>query len=289
MLCATGVRLVFQRGSDRVIGYPKLAAQMELQPELAIFRRFGALNAQNILYFQAELVWLEKCLQARQKADSISQEGERHQYALNWYWLDKSRDGKDAEQLELVLRIRKVLAKYNKTLIRQHEILKISEPEKGDLGRLQEFLQNPEMGPLALKGPDASLWGSVHRRESYESDLIALRSRLKEDPFSSWVAEKAVESLLRWGCARFGKHNPHGIIGYRDAAILRVTFWITSIVASLVPITSIVVLYSVKSMPARLAVIAAFSVLVSMCLIAFTNAKKAEVFAIIAAYVCVSL
>jgi len=43
----------------KIKGYPKLAGQIELCPETAIFRRFGALNAENLLYFQAELVWLE--------------------------------------------------------------------------------------------------------------------------------------------------------------------------------------------------------------------------------------
>jgi hypothetical protein len=39
-------------------GYTKLAIQMGQYSEMAIFRRFGALNAQNLLYLQAELVQL---------------------------------------------------------------------------------------------------------------------------------------------------------------------------------------------------------------------------------------
>lgn len=35
---------------NHVRGYPKLVAEMAKTPEHAIFRRFGALNAHNLLY-----------------------------------------------------------------------------------------------------------------------------------------------------------------------------------------------------------------------------------------------
>jgi hypothetical protein len=41
------------------MGYTKLASVMGKNPELAIFRRFSALNAKNLLYLQAEHVNLE--------------------------------------------------------------------------------------------------------------------------------------------------------------------------------------------------------------------------------------
>jgi hypothetical protein len=44
-------------------GYPKLSRLMAFYPEVAIFRRFGALNAENLLYLQAELQDLEIALQ----------------------------------------------------------------------------------------------------------------------------------------------------------------------------------------------------------------------------------
>lgn len=75
----------------------------------------------------------------------------------------------------------------------------------------------------------------------------------------------------------------HGIIGYQDAKVLQITYWMTSVIASLIPIGSIIVLYKVHSMAARLGIIAGFNVLVSLCLSIFTDAKRAEVFAITAA------
>lgn len=98
-----------------VLGYPKLAAQMELQPETSLFRRFGFLNAQNLLYYQAELTTLEKKLRDRQIADSLNANGNKCQYGVNWYWLDQSEDDGDTLQLDLVLKIRETLKEYSKS------------------------------------------------------------------------------------------------------------------------------------------------------------------------------
>jgi len=43
--------------------YSKLASLMGPHPELAIFRRFSTLNAQNLLYLQTELVHPKRKLQ----------------------------------------------------------------------------------------------------------------------------------------------------------------------------------------------------------------------------------
>lgn len=47
------------------MGYDDLASLMSKAPEIAIFRRFSALNARNLLYFQAELTVLEKRLEIK--------------------------------------------------------------------------------------------------------------------------------------------------------------------------------------------------------------------------------
>jgi len=95
------------------VGYPKLAVQMNLQPEMAIFRRFGALNAQNLLYLQAELILLEERLREIQVSDHTSAHREKLKYALNWYQLQNSPDHGDSSQLDLVLKIRCLLKEYS--------------------------------------------------------------------------------------------------------------------------------------------------------------------------------
>jgi hypothetical protein len=286
---------------DIVIGYPKLAAKMQLQPELAIFRSFGALNAQNLLYYQAELVDLEQQLRKQQVQDDQDKTGKKSMYAKTWYRLQDSHEDGDTEQLELVLKIRKTLKDYSESemasrisvryspwtdaaLIQQHTIHSYKRPAKWDLEHMQDYLQTDAMGPLVLTGYDADVWGSMTYRKSYSPDLVALCPRAKKDPFSRWAAENTILNLFRCGCARLMKPSRlHGVVGYEDSTIYKITYWMTSILASLIPVASIVVLYCVHSMPARLGIIAAFNVLVSICLMGLTNAKRAEVFAVTAA------
>jgi hypothetical protein len=52
-------------------GYAQLASLMGAHPEVAVFRRFGALNAQNLLYLQAELTHLELELRSTAGANKI--------------------------------------------------------------------------------------------------------------------------------------------------------------------------------------------------------------------------
>lgn len=142
------------------------------------------------------------------------------------------------------------------------------------------------MGTLALRGLDATIWGSKHDRKSHKPDLIALKPRAKQDAFSVWAAESTIFNLIRCGCVRFMKRSRiHGSVGYEDSTVYRITYWFTGIMASLIPIASIVILYQIQSMSARLGIIAAFNALLSVCLMGLANAKRSEVFAISAAYV----
>jgi tetrahydromethanopterin S-methyltransferase subunit E len=171
-------------------------------------------------------------------------------------------------------------------LIQQSMIMKLPEPEKWDLHYMQDYLQTTEMGSLVLLGRDATVWGSTKDRDSYKPDLVALNQRTERDAFSLWAAKKAVGRLFTHFFARFVKPSPvHGLLGIEATIVYRATYGITSMLASMIPIASIVVLYYVDSMPARLATIAAFNILISLCLMVLAGAKRAEIFAVTAAYV----
>lgn len=70
---------------------------------------------------------------------------------------------------------------------------------------------------------------------------------------------------------------------YYDSTVLKVTSWITCILASLLPIASILVLVNLQSLKTKLWVIAAFNILTSVCLSVLTDAKRSEAFAVTAA------
>ena len=95
---------------------------MEIMPEIAMFRRFGALNARSLLYYQNELAHLEDQLKELEAEDANSPDGKKATYSMNAFWLNtadfevdgKLRDG-DMRQRELVLQIRRVLKEYSMT------------------------------------------------------------------------------------------------------------------------------------------------------------------------------
>jgi hypothetical protein len=107
--------LVRRSLDDLVIGYPRLAGRMEQLPETAIFRRFDALNARNLLYLQAELTSIEDDLINQERSDSLDYA--KRQYAVDWYWLSQSEDHGSTEQLDLVHKMRRTLKEYSKGIV----------------------------------------------------------------------------------------------------------------------------------------------------------------------------
>ncbi|KAK0637821.1 hypothetical protein DIS24_g10427 [Lasiodiplodia hormozganensis] len=268
-------------------GYPKLAELMNVVPETAVFRRFGTLNSLNLLYLQAELTDIEQKLRQAQVADHNAEEGFKKFYAKNWYFLKESaRDG-DEEQLQLVDLAREKLDKYNAALIQQERILSFSPPSTYDMDYLRRYLASDEIGePYPLTGDDSDTWGTFQNPKTNADDLVALKPRRDEDGFSNWITSRGIAKFFELGGARFGKPSAKhgGRVSIEDTVLLRITYMITSSLASLLPIASIAVLYIVQSMTIRLVLIAVFNVLATLCLTAFTTAKRAEVFAVAAAF-----
>lgn len=98
-------------------GYAKLGLLMGEFPEVAIFRRFSALSAQNLLYLQAELRHLEVDLRKYAQNDDESSHRDRKDYSLDWIAFRESSDelvdeGNDGRQWETVMAIRNKLEEY---------------------------------------------------------------------------------------------------------------------------------------------------------------------------------
>jgi hypothetical protein len=99
-------------------GYAQIAWRIANHDDLGIFRRFAALNAQDLLYMQAELRVLE--LKLRQQETSNSRSGNERQtwYSRDWQTLSKAEkvEGTRDTQWQTFLEIREKLAKYSKSL-----------------------------------------------------------------------------------------------------------------------------------------------------------------------------
>jgi hypothetical protein len=306
---------------DLVAGYPKLAGRMGAMPEIAMFRRFGALNARNLLYMQNELAVLGKKLKQIEVEDSKSMEGKKRSYCRNAVWLNTAnikfdgqlRDG-DAKQRDLVLKMRVLLNQYSESdtirphthglvtdehvdnaLIQQATILReMKKPDAFDIHDIQCFLASDKMTVIndrneeasALIGADRDLWGSVDpdERKAYSRELVVLWHRKDMDTFSRVVGAKAIKWIIACGGSRWKKTDVRwGTQAIHDATIFKLTFWFTSSVAAIVPVVSIILLVKMDSLNGRLGIIAAFNVLISICLTLFTEARRTDVFAATAA------
>jgi hypothetical protein len=170
----------------------------------------------------------------------------------------------------------------DKALIQQHKLNQIPGPDHFDLEDLQDMLYSKAMDSGTLTGDDSSVWGHPDSRDIHSPDLISVCPREDVDTFSRAISKNAIH-LFKCGLARMKKADHHLGNVYYDSTVMKVTKWITSILASLLPIASIMVLTSLHSNTAKLGTVAAFNVLFTVCLTYCTKAKPAEVFAITAA------
>lgn len=90
--------------------YAGLGTLMNQNTDVAIVRRFGSLNAQNLLYLQAELVILEKKLRQQEYFDRrFGSESEKDFYRD----YNTLSDNRESEQYMLILQIREKLKEYS--------------------------------------------------------------------------------------------------------------------------------------------------------------------------------
>lgn len=96
-------------------GYAKIADLMSHDTGLAIFRRFGALNMQQLLYLQAELVQLEAELREQSEFDHQHQNDPfKHSFARSWIALKDSADEEETgHQWKKICEIQGKLQKYS--------------------------------------------------------------------------------------------------------------------------------------------------------------------------------
>lgn len=92
-------------------GYPRLAQLMGTFSHTAIVRRFGTLNALNLLSLQAELIYLEQDYQSRVERDNLSDNIDISVLSEDFEALRES-DGRQCKLLHT--KIRPKLKEYSK-------------------------------------------------------------------------------------------------------------------------------------------------------------------------------
>lgn len=95
-------------------GYAKVANLMSTYDEFAILRGFKALNLQNLLYLQAEIINLEHDLNKLVHIDAAHPD--REFYSKDWWSLAHGECKEGQNQWRQICRIRKKLDQYSEIL-----------------------------------------------------------------------------------------------------------------------------------------------------------------------------
>ena len=286
------------QSSGPLEGYSRLAAWMEKNPDVAIFRRFGHLNLQNLLYLQSELINLNQDYQRIAQVDSSSGDTERKQFSKQWIKL--ARSSSCPQQWEKWLEIWAKLEQYSKNvtdiqpgvhklltyLIIDHAILQTSQlyqhsaPPNPQLTALKAWLDDPREGKCFLRGQEVNTW-----EQENEADLISLADdACQQDPFTQWVANYPLNLFHRHIGERIfsdkqSGDEEKGFICYSDVKIARFSAGLGTALGSALTMTSIIVLYYINRTVLRLVAISIFMFLFSLLLSIFTRARKIEIFA----------
>ncbi|KAL8836805.1 MAG: hypothetical protein Q9170_002766 [Blastenia crenularia] len=225
-----------------ISGYPGFAQLLGNNGGLAIFRRFATLNAQNLLYLQAELSKLEDELKDLAISDSQSSDEKRRSFQFNIRDLKCiHNDSISSRQWQKILEIRAKLKEYNETMLQHAQLYAFPKPNKHDLAVLREWYNDPEGGRIFMPMPEGDAWNE---------DVTDL------DPDATT-----------------------GLYIYEDSAFNTSTSVINMVLSSLLPPASIFALYYVHSTVLRLVIVTIFSGTLTACLALFTEAKKVEIFA----------
>lgn len=163
-------------------GYDAIAKCINYDRDLAQYRRFGVLNARNLLYLQSELTALETRLAALDdQANDFSLGNAVWSLPRSWHAIENDPDG---EYLSLVRRIRTALDAYNTALQQQAWLLSLKRPAPRPMQNLAAFL---EANPTDMAASDAG-FVAIGRR----GDLVAIATAEKEPVY------RALERWFYW-------------------------------------------------------------------------------------------
>ena len=148
------------------------------------------------------------------------------------------------------------------------------------------------MGSFPLHGLDRSSWDPSH-----ENDLVAINSRRAPDRFTRWFTDSFIPTYhaligqklkVRLSSSsnlsdpedqqRTAPLNP-GIYKYEESTMRLIVHCLTTVIASLLPLCSVVVLYVIDHNGLRIGMIVVLSACFSMALVLMTNARQIEIFA----------
>lgn len=139
---------------------------------------------------------------------------------------------------------------------------------------LRSLLEDPTL-PDYLLDRDSTVWADP----GIVPDLISVYPVHDFDHVSLWLIGTFLGLFHRFIGRWYKGKSDGGIFHYHDKHLQIPAAIISTVLASLLPVVSIVVLYLVHSMPERLAIVAAFTAAFFIALAILTKARRVDVFA----------
>jgi hypothetical protein len=174
-------------------------------------------------------------------------------------------------------------------LIQTAKVHSLAQPLQCDLTFLREWLELPHGGDFFLKGLEAEPW-----EPHCAADLVVLSDLQEErDQFAQYLSDK----IVPWYHNRIGHRTKKPVSTkdwsevweYRSEIFVVLGNIICMILSALVPTASILCLYFVKSMIARLAIVSGMSFLFSFVMTVIVQGRRVEVFAATTAFAAVQV
>ncbi|KAK4032541.1 hypothetical protein C8A01DRAFT_20386 [Parachaetomium inaequale] len=257
-------------------GFAAVAEWIALDPdnETFIFRKFGRLAARNLLYQQARITKLEKELEELDKQLAESKDMAVKDAARTWEQLVKQDfEGEEhaRRHMKLVIEMKEALKEYHETLVLQSQVSNLHKPSQRTLNAFRHWFNTPF--PV--------LGGQSKHFLDAKDGLVALTAPRDFDPVSQllrryWPAKK---EATRDGSLHIGRFN--------EASISTAGKVITILVAANFLVESIYALYFAATPLQRLGLIQVLTTIFALCAGFMTNARRAELFAVTAAYAAV--
>lgn len=152
-------------------------------------------------------------------------------------------------------------------------------PEEGNLQYLQAWLIGEGQGDYRLEGLDRDVWKD-------SKDLLVVPSDNLSNLFGNSISKGIFELYHRFvGSKRPPTDVENGLYKYDHKSVHGVADVAATLLASLMPMVSIFVLYSIHNMWIRLGMVAVFTMMLSLALALFTKSRGIEIFAATARYV----
>ncbi|CAG8982356.1 hypothetical protein HYALB_00014055 [Hymenoscyphus albidus] len=259
-------------------GYPILADMMGRVGEIAIFRKFGALNILNLMSMQAELLQLEDDL--KDILEAFDGTTPKQLFLQDFYEVRNQEDGKELR--DQMKEIKAKLNEYNSALLQVSQVASLRPPRKANLHFLHTWLRgfSPGQGNSFQRGTERKTWELRLRLD----DFITVKSTSDEkDATTATVTDRAIT----WYHNVIGSNTRAPI--KKGTAIIEYTVtgtatkYLVTLVSSMLPAVSILGLYFEKDLLHRIWIMLGMTFVFAAALSFGTSAKRIEIFSATAA------